>query len=81
MMISYMYNFLFFQRDLSVNTNCADLHENYHGLSIQQQTEKRVVYGPNTINVEVKSYGRLFIEEVIGATHFFIINLFFWKKV
>ena len=56
-----------FQRDLSVNTNCADLHENYHGLSIQQQTEKRVVYGPNTINVEVKSYGRLFIEEVIGV--------------
>lgn len=67
-------------QDLSSNTKCADLHDNYHGLSSQQQAEKRIVYGENTINVDVKSYWRLFIEEVLNPFYIFqIASITLWS--
>nr|XP_022336548.1 probable cation-transporting ATPase 13A3 isoform X1 [Crassostrea virginica] len=66
-------------KDLSEGTKCVKIQESYHGLSVREQKQKQVVYGENTIEVEVKSYWRLFIEEVMNPFYVFqIASIILW---
>ncbi|KAL4220880.1 hypothetical protein ACF0H5_019146 [Mactra antiquata] len=66
--------------DLSSNTKCGVFHERYKGLSPKQQAHRRVVYGDNSIEVDVKSYWRLFIEEVLNPFYIFQIgSIILWS--
>ncbi|XP_053378847.1 polyamine-transporting ATPase 13A3-like isoform X2 [Mercenaria mercenaria] len=66
--------------DLSANTKCGEFHEKYKGLSVLQQAHRRVVYGENSIEVEVKSYWRLLIEEVLNPFYIFqIASIILWS--
>ncbi|XP_013781751.2 probable cation-transporting ATPase 13A3 isoform X3 [Limulus polyphemus] len=50
-------------RGFDEGLSCGDFHEKFHGYSTARQRELREFYGENTIDIEVKSYWRLFIEE------------------
>ncbi|XP_021361034.1 cation-transporting ATPase 13A2-like isoform X2 [Mizuhopecten yessoensis] len=66
-------------RDLSHNTKCSTIMEKFQGLSKVEQAQKQVVYGANLIDVEVKSYWRLFIEEVMNPFYIFqIFSIVLW---
>lgn len=44
---------------------CAQVHDNYgEGRTVAEHNYKIELYGKNSIQVEVKSYFRLFIDEV-----------------
>eukprot|EP00112_Aurelia_sp_Birch-Aquarium-sp1_P002091 Seg1227.9 transcript_id=Seg1227.9/GoldUCD/mRNA.D3Y31 product="putative cation-transporting ATPase 13A3" protein_id=Seg1227.9/GoldUCD/D3Y31 len=51
-----------------------DVYQNAIGISRKQENDKLIIYGENTIDVCVKSYGKLFIEE--AADPFYIFQLF-----
>ncbi|XP_052286292.1 polyamine-transporting ATPase 13A3-like isoform X2 [Dreissena polymorpha] len=64
--------------DLSTHTRLATL-EQYKGLSSRQQAHRRMLYGSNSIEVEVKSYWRLLIEEVLNPFYIFqIFSIVLW---
>ncbi|XP_033763679.1 probable cation-transporting ATPase 13A3 isoform X1 [Pecten maximus] len=66
-------------QDLSYNTKCSTMQESFQGLSQREQAQKQVVYGENLIDVEVKSYWRLFIEEVMNPFYIFqIFSIILW---
>lgn len=66
-------------KDLSEGTKCVKIQESFHGLSAREQNQKQVVYGENSIEVEVKSYWRLFIEEVMNPFYVFqIASIILW---
>ncbi|XP_061189537.1 polyamine-transporting ATPase 13A3-like isoform X2 [Saccostrea echinata] len=66
-------------KDLSEGTKCVKIQESFHGLTAKEQKQKEVVYGENTIEVEVKSYWRLFIEEVMNPFYVFqIASIILW---
>ncbi|XP_056008608.1 polyamine-transporting ATPase 13A3-like isoform X2 [Ostrea edulis] len=66
-------------KDLSEGTKCVMIQESFHGLTAKEQRQKQVVYGENTIEVEVKSYWRLFIEEVMNPFYVFqIASITLW---
>ena len=46
------------------NTNCSDLHVLGSGLGIKERHGKQDIYGPNTIEVQVKPVTHLIIYEV-----------------
>ncbi|XP_055952712.1 polyamine-transporting ATPase 13A3-like isoform X3 [Argiope bruennichi] len=50
---------------------CTEFYEKFHGLSASEEEEKRELYGPNNIAVEVKSYFYLFINEVLNPFYIF----------
>nr|XP_037855146.1 polyamine-transporting ATPase 13A2 isoform X4 [Chlorocebus sabaeus] len=43
--------------------SCDDIHRSRHGLSLQDQTVRKAIYGPNVISVPVKSYPQLLVDE------------------
>ena len=51
-----------------------DVYKNVQGLTASQEYDKLVVYSENKIDVNVKSYGRLFMEE--AADPFYVFQLF-----
>ncbi|NXC27887.1 AT132 ATPase, partial [Campylorhamphus procurvoides] len=53
---------------------CADLHLFQPGLDQQDHATRRKIYGPNLIEVPVKSYVRLLVEEVLNP--FYIFQMF-----
>ncbi|XP_041061869.1 cation-transporting ATPase 13A2 isoform X3 [Carcharodon carcharias] len=58
---------------------CGDIHRQQRGLSRHNQNTKRQVYGPNVIDVPVKSYFRLLIEEVLNPFYIFqIFSIILW---
>ncbi|XP_052821199.1 polyamine-transporting ATPase 13A3-like isoform X2 [Mya arenaria] len=59
--------------DLSSNTLMTSL-ENHKALTRLQQAHRRMLYGNNSVEVEVKSYWKLLIEEVLNP--FYIFQLF-----
>ncbi|XP_069105688.1 polyamine-transporting ATPase 13A3-like [Argopecten irradians] len=66
-------------QDLSYNTKCSTLQESFQGLTQREQAQKRVIYEDNLIDVEVKSYWRLFIEEVMNPFYIFqIFSIILW---
>lgn len=60
-------------RGLDQGVTCADLFNKYPGYSKEQQQEKSLFYGSNSIDVDVKSYPSLLLEEVLNP--FFIFQI------
>ncbi|CAF0752314.1 unnamed protein product [Brachionus calyciflorus] len=58
---------------LDYSTPCNSLLREYKGYSALVQNSKLQFYGPNSIEVEVKSYFRLFFEEIL--TPFYIFQI------
>lgn len=58
---------------------CGDIHRHQSGLSRQEQKAKQNIYGPNVIDVPVKSYLRLLVEEVLNPFYIFqIFSIILW---
>ncbi|XP_050178204.1 polyamine-transporting ATPase 13A2 isoform X3 [Myiozetetes cayanensis] len=58
---------------------CADLHLSQPGLDQQDHTTRRKIYGPNLIEVPVKSYARLLVEEVLNPFYIFqVFSIVLW---
>ncbi|XP_067658890.1 polyamine-transporting ATPase 13A3-like isoform X3 [Haliotis asinina] len=65
--------------DLSSGTRCATIHDEFQGLSASTQAQRRRLHGPNSIVIEVKSYWRLFIEEVLNPFYIFqVCSIILW---
>ncbi|XP_041377878.1 probable cation-transporting ATPase 13A3 [Gigantopelta aegis] len=65
--------------DLSTNVKCVTIHDEYHGITEVEQKQKLLLHGPNSIDVEVKSYWRLFIEEVLNPFYIFqVVSIILW---
>ncbi|NXA16522.1 AT132 ATPase, partial [Sapayoa aenigma] len=59
--------------------SCADLHLCQPGLDQQDHTTRRKIYGPNLIEVPVKSYGRMLVEEVLNPFYIFqVFSIVLW---
>ncbi|XP_051915684.1 cation-transporting ATPase 13A2 isoform X2 [Hippocampus zosterae] len=64
---------------LNEDWTCNDLHGFKNGLSLLEQNLRRQVYGPNVIDVPVKSYFQLLIEEVLNPFYFFqLFSMVLW---
>nr|XP_020828389.1 probable cation-transporting ATPase 13A2 isoform X1 [Phascolarctos cinereus] len=66
---------------LDENRTCEDLHHSSTGLSPQDQDIKKTIYGLNLIDVPVKSYSRLLVDEVLNPFYIFqafSITLWLW---
>ncbi|XP_065277201.1 polyamine-transporting ATPase 13A2 [Emys orbicularis] len=58
---------------------CADIHLSRSGLSQQDHSTRRKVYGPNLIDVPVKSYLRLLVDEVLNPFYIFqVFSIILW---
>ncbi|KAL4648362.1 putative cation-transporting ATPase 13A2 isoform X1 [Arapaima gigas] len=66
---------------LSEDWTCVDLYCQQRGLSREVQTARRKVYGQNLIDVRVKSYARLLVEEVLNPFYMFqIFSIILWMS-
>ncbi|XP_073759386.1 polyamine-transporting ATPase 13A2 isoform X3 [Callorhinus ursinus] len=45
---------------------CDNIHRSCSGLSLQDQTVRKTIYGPNVIGVPVKSYPQLLVDEAFS---------------
>ncbi|VDH94160.1 cation-transporting ATPase 13A3/4/5 [Mytilus galloprovincialis] len=63
--------------DLSTNVSCISITEDFQGFTSKEQEQKRLVYGDNVIDVDVKSYGKLFMEEISIMDVLLVINPFY----
>ncbi|XP_068185637.1 polyamine-transporting ATPase 13A2 isoform X2 [Antennarius striatus] len=64
---------------LSEDWTCLDLHGYQNGLSLQEQRSRRRTYGPNIIDVPVKSYVKLLFEEVLNPFYVFqVFSIILW---
>ncbi|XP_061622793.1 cation-transporting ATPase 13A2 isoform X3 [Phyllopteryx taeniolatus] len=64
---------------LNENWTCKDLHGFKNGLSHYEQNVRRQVYGPNLIDVPVKSFFKLLTEEVLNPFYVFqIFSMVLW---
>ncbi|XP_045404555.1 polyamine-transporting ATPase 13A2 isoform X1 [Lemur catta] len=50
---------------------CDDVHRAHSGLSLQEQTVRKAVYGPNVISIPVKSYPQLLVDEALNPYYGF----------
>ncbi|NXC91647.1 AT132 ATPase, partial [Cercotrichas coryphoeus] len=58
---------------------CAELHLGRAGLHQQEHSARRKIYGPNLIEVPVKSYARLLVEEVLNPFYMFqVLSMVLW---
>nr|CAD7459795.1 unnamed protein product [Timema tahoe] len=58
----------------------AQLLDHSQGLTIQEQQQKLQLYGKNVIDIEVKSYWTLFVEEVFNPFYIFqIFSVILWS--
>ncbi|KAM7139016.1 polyamine-transporting ATPase 13A2 isoform 2-T2 [Macrochelys suwanniensis] len=57
---------------------CADIHLSRSGLSPQDHSTRRKVYGPNLIDVPVKSYLRLLVDEVFSIVLWLCDNYYYY---
>ncbi|XP_056128986.1 cation-transporting ATPase 13A2 isoform X2 [Lampris incognitus] len=64
---------------LNEDWTCNDLHAFQKGLSPLEQSTRKLVYGPNLIDVPVKSYTRLLFEEVLNPFYMFqVFSITLW---
>ncbi|XP_053308201.1 polyamine-transporting ATPase 13A2 [Spea bombifrons] len=64
---------------LSDGLTCGDLRRSQSGLSQTDHSMRKQIYGPNEINVPVKSYGRLLIDEVLNPFYIFqVFSVILW---
>ncbi|KAL8587281.1 hypothetical protein ACOMHN_045528 [Nucella lapillus] len=65
--------------DLSTNTSSKTILDSVNGLTHEQRISRLAVYGDNAIDIEVKSYWKLFIEEVLTPFYIFqIASITLW---
>ncbi|XP_025081002.1 probable cation-transporting ATPase 13A3 isoform X3 [Pomacea canaliculata] len=65
--------------NMSANTTCKAILEAAKGLTSEQRKSRLNIYGENAIDIEVKSYWRLFIEEVLNPYYIFqIASIILW---
>ncbi|XP_007905146.1 cation-transporting ATPase 13A2 [Callorhinchus milii] len=65
--------------DLDEQLTCADIYRQKTALSRHDQNKKRKVYGPNIIDVPVKPYFTLLVEEVLNPFYIFqILSIALW---
>ncbi|XP_063173682.1 polyamine-transporting ATPase 13A2 [Candoia aspera] len=50
---------------------CSDIHLSRCGLSTQEQLARKRIYGPNLIDVPMKSYIRLLVDEILNLFYLF----------
>ncbi|KAM5267634.1 polyamine-transporting ATPase 13A2 isoform 2-T2 [Hipposideros larvatus] len=50
---------------------CDDIHHSRSGLSFQDQSVRKTIYGPNVISVPVKSYPQLLVDEALNPYYGF----------
>ncbi|XP_045754554.1 polyamine-transporting ATPase 13A2 isoform X6 [Mirounga angustirostris] len=50
---------------------CDSIHRSRSGLSLQDQTVRKTIYGPNVIGVPVKSYPQLLVDEALNPYYGF----------
>ncbi|XP_076133092.1 polyamine-transporting ATPase 13A2 isoform X1 [Alosa pseudoharengus] len=66
---------------LNDDWSCAELHQMQQGLSCQEQSSRRKVYGQNLIDVPVKSYLQLLFEEVLNPFYMFqVCSIILWMS-
>ncbi|XP_036389036.1 cation-transporting ATPase 13A2 [Megalops cyprinoides] len=66
---------------LSQDWTCDDLYHQLGGLSRQEQSARRKLYGHNLIDVPVKSYPRLLFEEVLNPFYIFqVFSIILWMS-
>lgn len=64
---------------LSEDLTCKDLHNFQNGLSPLEQTLRKRLYGINLIDVPVKSYMKLLVEEVLNPFYVFqVFSVILW---
>ncbi|KAM3921896.1 polyamine-transporting ATPase 13A2 isoform 2-T2 [Leptodactylus fuscus] len=64
---------------LDEGLTCGEIHGNKSGLSQSDHNNRKLVYGPNEIDVPVKSYGHLLIEEVLNPFYMFqVFSVVLW---
>ncbi|XP_028309630.1 polyamine-transporting ATPase 13A2 [Gouania willdenowi] len=64
---------------LSEDWTCKDLHNFKKGLSPLEQSFRRQLYGTNLIDVPVKSYMKLLVEEVLNPFYVFqVFSVILW---
>ncbi|XP_033097899.1 probable cation-transporting ATPase 13A3 [Anneissia japonica] len=62
-----------------IDTPCSKFYVDSKGISQDEQKNKQQIYGYNAIVVEVKSYGKLLIEEVLNPFYIFqIFSVILW---
>ncbi|KAK7094175.1 polyamine-transporting ATPase 13A3-like isoform X3 [Littorina saxatilis] len=65
--------------DLSTNTTNKTILDSSQGLTQDQRNSRLIVYGLNAIDIEVKSYWKLLIEEVLTPFYIFqIASVVLW---
>ncbi|XP_032377687.1 polyamine-transporting ATPase 13A2 [Etheostoma spectabile] len=64
---------------LNEDWTCNDLYGFQKGLSHLEQSIRRLMYGPNLIDVQVKSYVKLLFEEVLNPFYMFqVFSITLW---
>ncbi|NWT13583.1 AT132 ATPase, partial [Vireo altiloquus] len=64
---------------LDEGRSCAELHLCRAGLEPPERGARRRIYGPNLIEVPVKSYPRLLVEEVLNPFYIFqVLSMVLW---
>ncbi|XP_015268069.1 PREDICTED: probable cation-transporting ATPase 13A2 [Gekko japonicus] len=64
---------------LDESRTCADIQSSRRGLSARERSARRKVYGPNLIDVPVKSYLSLLIAEVLNPFYIFqVFSMSLW---
>ncbi|XP_053137543.1 polyamine-transporting ATPase 13A2 isoform X2 [Hemicordylus capensis] len=64
---------------LDENWTYSDLHRSHCGLSPEEQSARKTIYGPNRIDVPVKSCFRLLVDEVLNPFYIFqIFSISLW---
>ncbi|XP_067946248.1 polyamine-transporting ATPase 13A3-like isoform X2 [Watersipora subatra] len=66
---------------LDVGVRCMSLHDKYTGVDDNTRKGLQLIYGVNEIDVEVKSYFILFIQEVLNPFYVFqIASIILWMS-
>ncbi|XP_072557975.1 polyamine-transporting ATPase 13A2 isoform X1 [Paramormyrops kingsleyae] len=66
---------------LSEDWTSSDIYRQQGGLNRHEQSSRRKVYGPNLIDVPVKSCARLLVEEVLNPFYLFqIFSIILWMS-
>ncbi|XP_042334293.1 polyamine-transporting ATPase 13A2 isoform X2 [Sceloporus undulatus] len=64
---------------LDESWTCAEIRLSHFGLSAEEQATRRKLYGPNLIDVPVKSYLRLLRDEILNPFYIFqIFSISLW---
>ncbi|XP_013910145.1 PREDICTED: probable cation-transporting ATPase 13A2 [Thamnophis sirtalis] len=58
---------------------CSDLRHSCGGLSVEEQSARKVIYGPNLIDVPVKSYLWMLMDEILNLFYIFqVFSITLW---